>query len=601
MAKTSSNGALIYSDISDSSSPDSVLISLHVPPSLPCISTYMLGRAKKPPKPPKPKDSEDSEDSEDYKLPANHYFDNRKVERLLIKYHETGCTDIPLRNEIMSHASELIINVIRTHDLHSLYGGHDESSFQDLFQLGYVQIESTLYKFKPGHAKVFNLWCCSPHEIVLSDNGIITIQEAIKKSENSSCSLYGLNGLSKITNHLHRPSTATLKIETDLGYELECTPEHRLYCLKSNGPVWSEAKDLENGDLLAIQYNQQLFVNDDGLSDIKTHDDQWAPPNQWTTELAYIMGLIVVKGSYSHDKLIIRNINRNVGQALANNSDFEFIYDHQLKQISLSNRKFIEFLHQLGFPRQIKHAIQFLPSRLLRTSKSIQESLIRGMSDEDGTYRLVSKPLVQQLRMLLLNLGFVSDLEGGNKSWLLHKNYLTLTNDNIAWLPIRTIQRSQCEVCEVTVDSPDHSYIVNGIVSHNSQVARTVMLAAIKKNSRDRKNVGSYREHLDERAIRRPVIFERFLTEARELCKYNTEHTAIVDALEQLYREDERPHEGLIEKLTQRSGLSRPRIIKFIKTLRLMSFEFTDSAIGEAEHQEPVIKPSQIPWTTDED
>lgn len=230
----------------------------------------------------------------DDKLPSNYYFDNRKVEKLLIEYHKTGCTNIPLRDAIMKNASELIINVIRTHNLHTIYGGKEESSFYDLFQLAWCQIESTLYKFNsaPGHSKIFNMW---------------------------------------------------------------------------------------------------------------------------------------------------------------------------------------------------------------------------------------------------------------------------------------------------------------------SQVARTVILAAIKKDNRDRKNSTNYRSHLDNVAIRRNVNFERFMDEARDLCQYNDEHMQIINAIEQLYYNDSKPHEGLINKLCEYTDMSRPKIVKFIKILRVFSFEFTDSPVGEYEHQEKPVKPSTFAWVDPED
>lgn len=228
------------------------------------------------------------------KLPSNYYFDNDAVEMLLIEYHKRGCTDIKLRDGIMSHANELITNVIRTHNLHNVYMGRDESSFNDLHQIAWCAIESTLYKFNmaPGHAKIFNMW---------------------------------------------------------------------------------------------------------------------------------------------------------------------------------------------------------------------------------------------------------------------------------------------------------------------SQVARTAILAAIKKDNRDHKNSENYRYYLDERAIRRPAQFDRFLQEAREVCKYCEEFLNLIDALENLYLNDAKPHEGLIGKLTKLSNLSRAKVIKFIKMLRVMSFEFTDSPVGGIYHQEPVIKPSEIAFTKDDE
>lgn len=89
------------------------------------------------------------------KKKKNMYFNNPLVEGLLRKYVQGGCTNIKLRDEIMSHAPELIRQVIRTHGLHITYGGGEESSFFDLFQVAWVQIEKTLYKF--DHSKIFTL------------------------------------------------------------------------------------------------------------------------------------------------------------------------------------------------------------------------------------------------------------------------------------------------------------------------------------------------------------------------------------------------------------------------------------------------------------
>lgn len=88
--------------------------------------------------------------------PKNMYFNNPLVEGLLRRYVMTGCTDIKLRNEIMSHAAELIRQVIRTHGLHVIYGGGEDSSFNDLFQIAWVQIEKTLYKF--DYSQIFTLY-----------------------------------------------------------------------------------------------------------------------------------------------------------------------------------------------------------------------------------------------------------------------------------------------------------------------------------------------------------------------------------------------------------------------------------------------------------
>lgn len=90
----------------------------------------------------------------------NYYFDNEVVENLLDRYVKRGCVDVSLRDEIMSHAGELIRQIIRAHNFEHIFPGRDGSSFNELFQVAWMQIEKTLYKYNnsPNSPKVFNLW-----------------------------------------------------------------------------------------------------------------------------------------------------------------------------------------------------------------------------------------------------------------------------------------------------------------------------------------------------------------------------------------------------------------------------------------------------------
>jgi hypothetical protein len=113
-----------------------------------------------------------------------------------------------------------------------------------------------------------------------------------------------------------------------------------------------------------------------------------------------------------------------------------------------------------------------------------------------------------------------------------------------------------------------------------SQIARTVILAYIKKEGRDRKNSGSYMTHLSTR--HRPVgdIMLRFMHEAEEMCRYNDDYMTILGSLRWLMANDDRPHDGIIGKLVERSGLSRATVTGFMRFVKLRSLEFTDSPIN---------------------
>ena len=123
---------------------------------------------------------------------------------------------------------------------------------------------------------------------------------------------------------------------------------------------------------------------------------------------------------------------------------------------------------------------------------------------------------------------------------------------------------------------PGHTKVFN----FWSQVAKTVMLAHVKKESRDKRNYGAYKEHLDAKHRPGGFKFERFLTEARNVCKFSDTHLNIVNALEDLYKNDNKPFEGLIDKLVKKSGIPRSKVSAFLRMVRLRAFEFSDSPVN---------------------
>jgi hypothetical protein len=114
-----------------------------------------------------------------------------------------------------------------------------------------------------------------------------------------------------------------------------------------------------------------------------------------------------------------------------------------------------------------------------------------------------------------------------------------------------------------------------------SQIARTVILAHIKKENRDKKNGAVFQAYLENKTPPKSHVLERFLEEASEICKYNKDYLIIIEAIKELYDQDDKPGEGLITKLVDRSKLPRSTVAGFLKMVRLRSHDFSDSPVNE--------------------
>lgn len=259
-------------------------------------------------------------------------------------------------------------------------------------------------------------------------------------------------------------------------------------------------------------------------------------------------------------------------------------------QVLLSTEDSRTFYDQIGFNVARKHGKQ----QYLRPAHPIIYGLGTAFNNLYKKYG-PGKLGYNAIRTMIIPRAYtyVSTAVDKLRSWADHANdndYIfiaqrldeaTRDHNRIVWLPINSIEDSHNTVCEISVDSDDHAYVANGFVTHNSQISRTVILAYIKKEARDRKNSSSYIGHLTNKPRPTSDMMLRFLSEAKDMCKFHEDYLAILHALEYLIYYDDRPYDGIISKLVQRSGLSRPTVTGFIKFLKLRSLEFSDSPVSK--------------------
>lgn len=126
-----------------------------------------------------------------------------------------------------------------------------------------------------------------------------------------------------------------------------------------------------------------------------------------------------------------------------------------------------------------------------------------------------------------------------------------------------------------------------------SQIARTVILAFVKKEGRDNKNSPSYVNHLGSKSKSNDNI-TRFFLEIRELWKYNLQYLSLIDALEWLIQNDDKPHDGIITKLVERTSLPRTTVNEFISLTKLRSYELSDSNLNKGSEDKQLDKRKNI-------
>jgi len=153
--------------------------------------------------------------------------------------------------------------------------------------------------------------CISGDSLIpTKEKGIIRIDEMSsgkKKIEDINITVGSKYGESRAVKWIYRGHTDTLKIETDYGYSIKCTPEHKIQILDKETDTlkWKEAQNLKLDDILCIPTKKcvrktKLKLN---LPIFKRSDHDFSSiipktPKYMNPDLAFILGLIISEGTF---------------------------------------------------------------------------------------------------------------------------------------------------------------------------------------------------------------------------------------------------------------------------------------------------------------
>jgi intein/homing endonuclease len=281
--------------------------------------------------------------------------------------------------------------------------------------------------------KVIIVSCVVKNTYVLTPSGYSKIDNFIDHSRNGAYevdeySVYGMDKFRSGNIVFNNGKAPTKIIKTRYG-DLECSHEHKLWACKNGTYGWVKSKDLNIGDYIPVHYNQQVFGNDDyiGFYTEKGKSKNTFSCEYITPDISYFLGLFIAEG-YARDIVSKDTNNITGGQVIITSGDD---IREELNKLNLTYTKkddfhycinskdLVSFIKHIGFDIGLKSPKKVIPQRLLSLSKDNILALIQGLFDGDGcsnnnrmrvTYTSTSKELIQQIQLLLANLGVLGNV-----------------------------------------------------------------------------------------------------------------------------------------------------------------------------------------------
>jgi len=223
--------------------------------------------------------------------------------------------------------------------------------------------------------------------------------------------IFGKNGLEHLSHGYVSPESETLKLTTKHGLEIEVTHKHPLWVLNHhNGGSMVKAENIQIGDSLRVQYNMQMFSNDNRIehSDVK----------EITPELAYLVGGWIAEGWITKDeyRTTVSNTDDDFRAAFINNKYIKQFVPAQNHKLTCYSKEFVQLFKALGVDVEWKCDTKRVPKKIWQSTKDVQRAFLRGYFDGDGCVSQMvgasstSHKLLLDIQQLLLNMGIISQI-----------------------------------------------------------------------------------------------------------------------------------------------------------------------------------------------
>ncbi|MBL7085386.1 MAG: Holliday junction branch migration DNA helicase RuvB [Candidatus Omnitrophica bacterium] len=292
-------------------------------------------------------------------------------------------------------------------------------------------LEHILLSGPPGLGK-----CINRNSIVFTEQGMIPLEQlgdlAKKGFQEKVIKVFSLNDAVKTSHFYCNGKSASFKIKTHQGFELEGTSNHPIVCLNNGKVMFKTLEEVNHGDYVAIGRAQNFFGNNIELPQfnfVKSKNnsfkyDRFVVPSTMTPELARICGYLVGDGCIGR-----------TGEISFHNDESEILEDFQAKWskifsfcpklfkpkrrcqvIRIRNLKIREFLYSIGLPYSTAKG-KVVPFTIMCAPKVMVKEFLRGLFESDGHIRpncrqmdisSASNRLIKQVQIILLNFGIIA-------------------------------------------------------------------------------------------------------------------------------------------------------------------------------------------------
>jgi len=276
--------------------------------------------------------------------------------------------------------------------------------------------------------------CIAGSSRVLTHQGLLSIQSLRSGTQPDTyvpidLDIYGMDGREKASHFYNGGYSDTRRILTRFGFEIETTPEHSLLKLGPGGDaVWTPAAQLRPGDSVALQRGQRLFGQETRIDFQyqRNGPQDHSKPIQigrLDEEFSYMLGVLTGDGCLiSKNRVILSSADPEIHASFERIADrlglhtFPNGVNRPYDRIIASSQLY-QLLLSLGMSSG-SAATKRVPSAILRAPAPFVVAFLQGFFDTDGTVSRrdgypqissVSKPLIDEVQLLLLNLGILAN------------------------------------------------------------------------------------------------------------------------------------------------------------------------------------------------